>query len=157
MVLLYISQYYQLVNISNPNEAKIDKMKEKPVEIRQILAKNIKKRRENLKITQESLAEMTDLSVQTINTIEGCRMWISDKSITRLAKALNVEIFQLFMPHQININELDMERISVLLKFWQKIKLVIEKTNMQIDDEFMEILKHPLQVQRKKKSSAMTR
>ena len=132
-------------------------MKEKPVEIRQILAKNIKKRRESLKITQESLAEMTDLSVQTINTIEGCRMWISDKSITRLAKALNVEIFQLFMPHQININELDMERISVLLKFWQKIKLVIEKTNMQIDDEFMEILKHPLQVQRKKKSSAMAR
>ena len=117
-------------------------MKEKPEKIRQILAQNIKKRRENLGLTQEKLAEMTDLSVQTINTLEGCRMWISDKSITRLAKALNVEVFQLFMPHHINTNELDTKNIEVLLEFWQKTKLVVEKIDSQIDHEFHEVLKY---------------
>jgi hypothetical protein len=67
-------------------------------------------------------------------------MWISDKSITRLAKALNMEIFQLFMPHQININELNPEYKAVLLEFWQKTKLVVDNLSSQIDDEFQEAL-----------------
>ena len=125
-------------------------MKEKPEKIRQILAHNIKKRRESLGITQEELAETANLSVQTINTIEGCRMWVSDKSITRLAKALNIEIFQLFMPHRMSINELDTRHAAVLLEFWQKTKLVVEKMNLQIDDEFREVLQHPLRRHKEK-------
>jgi len=128
-------------------------MKEKQEEIRVIFAKNIKKRREDLGLTQENLAEMADLSVQTINTIEGCRMWISDKSITRLAKALNVEIFQLFMPNQINFNEIGTEQISILLTFWQKTKLVLEKMNSQIDIEFKDILKQSRQTKKNKITS----
>jgi len=115
-------------------------MKGKPEKIRQILAQNVKKLRENLGLTQENLAEMTDLSVQTINTIEGCRMWISDKSITRLANALNVEIFQLFMPNQINIKELNPEYKAILLKFWQRTKLGVDNLSSQIDVEFKDVL-----------------
>jgi len=115
-------------------------MKEKPEKIRQILAQNIKKLRESLGLTQENLAEKTDLSVQTINTIEGCRMWISDKSITRLANALNVEIFQLFMPNQITISEMNPEYKAILLKFWQKTKLNVDTLSSQIDKEFKDML-----------------
>ena len=128
-------------------------MKEKQEEIRVIFAQNIKKRRENLGLTQENLAELADLSVQTINTIESCRMWISDKSITRLAKALNVEIFQLFMPNQINLKEMEPEQISVLLTFWQKTKLVLEKMNSQIDIEFKDVLKQSQQPKKNKITS----
>jgi len=124
-------------------------MKEKPEKIRQILAQNIKEQRESLGMTQEELAETANLSVQTINTIEGCRMWISDKSITRLAKALNIEIFQLFMPHRMNISELDTRNIAVLLEFWQKTKLAVEKMDSQIDDEFRDVLQHPLRQKEK--------
>ena len=124
-------------------------MKEKPEKIRQVLAKNIKLRRESLGLTQEKLAETANLSVQTINTIESSRMWISDKSITRLAKALNTEIFQLFMPHSININVLDAGQTSILLEFWQKAKLIIEKMDSQIDDEFKEMLAHSLESNKK--------
>jgi transcriptional regulator with XRE-family HTH domain len=120
-------------------------MKEKPEKIRQILAQNIKKRRESLEMTQENLAENAKLSVQTINTIESCRMWVSDKSITRLAKALNIEVFQLFMPNHISIDELDTGQIAVLLEFWQKIKLVVGNIDSQIDYEFKEVLQHPMQ------------
>jgi transcriptional regulator with XRE-family HTH domain len=120
-------------------------MKERPEKIRQILAQNIKKRRESLGLTQERLAEISNLSVQTINTIEGCRMWVSDKSITRLAKALNIEIFQLFMPHHVNINELDVRQVAVLLEFWQKTKLVVGELDSKIDDEFREVLQRSKQ------------
>ena len=115
-------------------------MKGKTEKIREILAQNIKKRRESLGMTQDKLAEITDLSVQTINTIEGCRMWISDKSITRIARALDVEIFQLFMPDYININKLDTGYIAVLLEFWQKSKLVIKDADSQLDIKFNEVL-----------------
>jgi transcriptional regulator with XRE-family HTH domain len=127
-------------------------MKEKPEKIRQIFAQNVKKRRESLGMTQENLAEYANLSVQTINTIESCRMWISDKSITRLAKALNIEIFQLFMPHSISIDELDAEQVAILLEFWQKTKLAVDKLDSLIDHEFREILQHPRKQNNKKES-----
>jgi hypothetical protein len=61
---------------------------------------------------------------------------VSDKSITRLAKALNIEIFQLFMPHYLGLEELDTKDAGVLLEFWQKTKLKIEKLDAEIDSEF---------------------
>ena len=117
-------------------------MKEKHEKIRQILAQNIKNRRESLGFTQDKLAEITNLSVQTINTIEGCPMWISDKSITRLADALGVEIFQLFMPHYFVLNKMDAKEMNVLLEFWQKIKLVVEKIDTEIDNEFKKVMQN---------------
>jgi transcriptional regulator with XRE-family HTH domain len=41
---------------------------------------------------------MVDVSTQTINDIECCRSWVSDKTMAKIAEALNVEIFQLFLP-----------------------------------------------------------
>jgi len=69
-------------------------------------------------------------------------MWISDKSIARLAKALNLDIFQLFMPHNIKIIKIDMKENSVLLEFWQETKLAVRNLDSQIDYEFKDVLKH---------------
>jgi hypothetical protein len=33
-----------------------------------------------------------------INSIEGCRAWISDRTLVTLAKVLGLEVFQLFVP-----------------------------------------------------------
>jgi len=124
--------------------SKLIGMNEKPEKIRQILAQNLKKRRESLGLSQERLAELTNLSVQTINTIEGCRMWISDKTITRLAKALKVEIFQLFVPYHSNKNETGESQVNVLLELRQKIKKDINDFSLQMDIEFDESLKLPI-------------
>jgi transcriptional regulator with XRE-family HTH domain len=51
-----------------------------------------------LGITQEKLAEDANLSSQAINDIEGCRMWVSDKTICKLAQALHIDFHQLFTP-----------------------------------------------------------
>jgi len=116
-------------------------MNKKPEKIRQILADNIKRRREYLGLSQEKLAELTDLSVQTINTIEGCRMWVSDKTITRLAKALEVEVFQLLVPRHAGKNELNTSQAAILLNLQQKIKNEVDIFSKQLDTEYNEALK----------------
>jgi transcriptional regulator with XRE-family HTH domain len=68
------------------------------VQVKKLLALNIKILRKKLSISQEKLAEATNLSSQSISDIEGCRTWVSDKTLEKLAKVLNVDIFQLFMP-----------------------------------------------------------
>jgi len=73
-------------------------MMNKPTEIRTILARNLKEQRKNLGLSQEKFAEISGLSIQTINDIEGGRKWISDKTMTKLSKALNMECYQLLLP-----------------------------------------------------------
>ncbi|MCL2233070.1 MAG: helix-turn-helix domain-containing protein [Treponema sp.] len=62
------------------------------------LALNIKMLRKKRGCSQERLAEAVNLSAQSISDIEGCRTWVSDKTLEKLAKALGVDIFELFMP-----------------------------------------------------------
>ena len=67
-------------------------------ELRKTLSINIKKHRKTLGLTQEKLAEATGLSFQTINDIEGCRMWVSDKTIYKLSQVLLINAYELFTP-----------------------------------------------------------
>ena len=73
-------------------------MKEKQNDIRKILSSNIKKHREKLGFSQEKLAENADISAMMIKDIEGCRTWVSDKTLTSLALILKTDIYRLLMP-----------------------------------------------------------
>ena len=66
--------------------------------LRKTLSGNIKKYRKELGLSQEKLAEKAALSDQTINDIEGCRTWVSDKTLIKIALALKVEVYQLICP-----------------------------------------------------------
>jgi len=66
--------------------------------LRKILSANIKQYRAKLGLTQEKLAEIVELSDQTINDIEGCRTWVSDKTLIKIARAFNIEAYQLLYP-----------------------------------------------------------
>jgi len=66
--------------------------------VKSLLALNVKTLRKEHGFSQEKLAEATELSVQSISDIEGCRTWVSDKTLEKLAKALEVDVFLLFMP-----------------------------------------------------------
>jgi transcriptional regulator with XRE-family HTH domain len=66
--------------------------------LRILLSMNIKKYRHNFRYTQEKLAEKAGLSMQTLNDIEGCRRWVSSKTLTKLAKALKIAEYQLLLP-----------------------------------------------------------
>ena len=73
-------------------------MEEKSPNLRKILAINIKKQREKLGMTQEKLAERADISAAMMNDIEGCRTWISDKTLRNLSSALMIDTYRLFIP-----------------------------------------------------------
>jgi transcriptional regulator with XRE-family HTH domain len=106
-----------------------------PEKIRKILSINIKNRRKLLGFSQEKLAETADLSAQTINDIEGCRMWVSDKTIAKLCQALHVEAYQLLLPHILEPeNDYPVPSNSeILLALQQNIKKTID---MQFEEVF---------------------
>lgn len=58
--------------------------------------KEIKKRRIDADISQEELASQADLHISLISRIENGKANTSLESIYKLAKALNVEIYELF-------------------------------------------------------------
>lgn len=113
------------------------------VQLRKILSTNIKDRRKILGISQEKLAEMTNLSVQMINSIEGHRAWVSDKTLIALSKALGIEVFQLFTPG-VESQKPDQQSFSShwLLKLRQDIKANI---NADIDIHFERFFNKNLQ------------
>lgn len=57
-------------------------------ELRETLSKNLKRLRKDNNLTQEKLAEKVELSTQTIADIEGCRTWVSDKTLVKIAEIL---------------------------------------------------------------------
>ena len=73
-------------------------MKGKKLALRKILAANLKKQRKMLGLSQEKLAEMADISWQTVNSIECQRTWVSDKTLENLADALKIDTFYLLLP-----------------------------------------------------------
>jgi len=71
-------------------------------------------------------------------------MWISDKTLARLAKVLNIEVFQLFIPYQAEKNELNLSPASVLLELRQKILGDVDDFYTHIDLRINEALKETL-------------
>ena len=108
------------------------KMKSNPESIRTVFANNVKKYRNTLRYSQEKLAEKTKLSVQTIKDIESCRRWVSDSSLAKLAKALNIPEFQLFVPEKYeNDKKYRKPALKSLIALKMKLKTVM-------DDQFEE-------------------
>ena len=75
-------------------------MKPEKEPIRKVLSDNIKKYRRVLHYSQERLAEKAGLSGQTLNNIEGCRRWVSSKTLSKLAETLQVSEYQLLLPEK---------------------------------------------------------
>ena len=62
-----------------------------------IFIKNLKYFRKKNGISQMKLAELCDLSSGYISEIEAAKKFPTDKTIDKIANALNVKIYQLFL------------------------------------------------------------
>jgi len=89
-------------------------------------------------LSQEKFAEISGLSVQTINDIEGGRRWVSDKSMTKLSAALNVECFQLLVPDFFNQNKKETTPTQNLMKLKEKMHKGVDTL---IDAQFTDFIK----------------
>ena len=99
-------------------------------DVRKVLSQNIKKRRKELGITQSKLAELAEISEPYMNDIERCQTWVSDKTLAKLAWALNVDLNELFTQSDENTEKSADEKETYLLfqKHKQKMHDYIEKS-----------------------------
>jgi transcriptional regulator with XRE-family HTH domain len=99
--------------------------------LRWILAANLKEHRKTLGLSQEKLAELADISWQTVNSIECHRTWVSDTTLENLANALKIETFQLLLP----VKETPLKPITSS----EGVKKLV-KLKRTYDDTFSEII-----------------
>jgi len=67
-------------------------------ECRALLSKNIKYYRSRLGFSQLDLALELEISTTFLSDIELGRKWVSAKTLSQIAKALKIEVFELFKP-----------------------------------------------------------
>jgi transcriptional regulator with XRE-family HTH domain len=72
-------------------------MKEKTVNIKETFARNLRENRRKSGLTQAQLAEKADISHHYLAMVELARYIPRVETIERLAKVLNVEIYELFI------------------------------------------------------------
>jgi transcriptional regulator with XRE-family HTH domain len=65
--------------------------------LREILAHNLKKKRQNCGFSQAKLAEMVNVSTHHIATIETARNYPTLDLVERMANVLDIEIYELFI------------------------------------------------------------
>lgn len=76
-------------------------------ELKKLLGKRIREIRIAKKLTQEELSELTDIGASSISKIESGHFHPTDENLERIAKALNVEPYKLYMfNHQKDTKEL---------------------------------------------------
>jgi transcriptional regulator with XRE-family HTH domain len=62
------------------------------------LSANVKLHRTRLHLSQLDLALTLGISPNFLSDVETGKKWVSPQTLTRLAKALNVEVYELFKP-----------------------------------------------------------
>ena len=68
--------------------------------LRGVLSQNIKRFRTRKGLSQEKLAEKMDISTNYLSDIERGKGWVSSFSLVKLANALEIEVYELFKPHE---------------------------------------------------------
>lgn len=104
-------------------------------DLRRILSSNIKFHRKRFLLTQEKLAERAGLSAQTINDIEGCRTWVSDKSLIKIAEVLSVTPAELLLSRmEAPIDDKEREGQLKLIRIKSEVQTAVRR---EIDSVFV--------------------
>jgi len=109
-------------------------MGKKQIDLKKILSQNIKKRRDFLGLSQEKLAENAGISTNMVKDIEGCRSWVSDKTLIKLSTALKTDTYRLLVPVTVYEEEMYRNIHNDLVK-------VLIKMRKDIDSDFGEAIK----------------
>ena len=93
------------------------------------LGERIRKRRQALHWSQEKLAEMADVSLNTVSRIEGGQSDMSIEVFRRLAQALGMSASELVGDMEVMVKDGDMQRMSVRMRrLRQKDREVVFRT-----------------------------
>ena len=99
------------------------------VNIREVLANNIKEYRRKCGFSQDKLAELASISSQYLATVETCRKFPTPEVLDRIAKALNIETHELFSFSSTPQNELEKLRHDIIEEVVNTIKQTFAEEN----------------------------
>ena len=93
------------------------------------IGERIRERRQTLRWSQEKLAEMADVSLNTVSRIEGGQSDMSIEVFRRLAQALGTSASELVGDMEVMVKDGDMQRMSVRMRrLQQKDREVVFRT-----------------------------
>ena len=92
---------------------------------------NIRSLRKKAGLSQEKLADKADISRQMMNDIEGRRRWLTKGTLVKLANALRVDVYELFIPNA-QENEITKDIYDVITK--KLITQVKEAVNKALEE-----------------------
>jgi len=94
-------------------------------EIRAVFGKNVKFYRNRRNWSQADLAENANISINFIGDIERGKKWPHPDTLTKLADALEIRVFELFIEENAEINQETQELMS---HFIRDVSLVMNKS-----------------------------
>jgi len=103
-------------------------------ELRLVLSDNIKKYRNRRGWSQLLLSEKIGISANYLSAVETGKGWVTPLTLVKLAKALDIEVFELFMPVIPAVstqNEYEFEKIS---RFARDLTFVLEASTSEASD-----------------------
>jgi transcriptional regulator with XRE-family HTH domain len=80
------------------NSREINEVNFAGTDVRSLFSRNLRRLRALHNISQMSLADQADLTHNFINDIEKGKKWVSAETIAKIANALRIEPYQLFLP-----------------------------------------------------------
>ena len=93
------------------------------------IGERIRERRQTLRWSQEKLAEMADVSLNTVSRIEGGQSDMSIEVFRRLAQALGTSASELVGDMEVIVKDGDMQRMAVRMRrLQQKDREVVLRT-----------------------------
>jgi transcriptional regulator with XRE-family HTH domain len=100
---------------------------EKAVSLKQILASNLREQRRKCCLSQEKLAEKAGISTQYLAMMEIARKFPASDVLERLADALNIKVYELFLIDYSPREELELIRKEIISEIKQTFYEVVEK------------------------------
>ena len=96
-------------------------------DIQKRLAENLRKIRKNKKLTQFELAIKCDLSEAMIKNIELNRSWPSEKTLSQITKALEIDVYKLFLPVAADLEQKKEIKMSIKEEIIKGIRRYIDR------------------------------
>jgi len=94
-------------------------------ELRALFGKNVRTYRNRRNWSQADLAEYADISINFLGDIERGKKWPHPETLTKLADALEIRVFELFVEED---NDFNPKTKDLMNRFIKDVSLTINKT-----------------------------
>ena len=100
---------------------------EKTSSLREIFAKNLRENRRKCAYSQEKLAEKAGISTQYLAMMEIARKFPTSEVLERIAMAMNIKVYELFLIDHSPREELNLLRQDIIFEMKQTFVELIEQ------------------------------